>query len=321
MAEQNARLVAAYVEKKREVKQLTSAAREDRRVWQARLTSMETELTANKQHIQDLMDQLQAIAGCQDGSRTRSACSGSAPLQFSPAAAAAAATRAHRDSPGDSSASSTSCTGSPEASSSAGGASFSGRAAAVKQGWVGADIAPAYDARNANSSPLCDATNTRNGSAAVRSGALQGGSQSNCQMPGKPTASQLSTPGIQHQQQADTCAATDQQQQCRERCEQQQQQSDVKQHPCEARDGLMLVEEQQQQLPTVATQQALAELQQRARELEAENRELRAAQLEAEALRQHMQRMQNAEQLKQASSHGWLAGRLAAHCSNRMHHC
>eukprot|EP00878_Enallax_costatus_P042383 GHUV01049722.1.p1 GENE.GHUV01049722.1~~GHUV01049722.1.p1 ORF type:complete len:243 (-),score=64.28 GHUV01049722.1:96-824(-) len=104
MAEQNAKLVAAYVEKKREAKQLQvtsqqhttrnwfalcrascpnlrcwfgtqAAAKEDRRLWQQRLQKMEQELQANKLHITALMQQLHAIAAKQTTGQGTPTCS------------------------------------------------------------------------------------------------------------------------------------------------------------------------------------------------------------------------------------------------------
>eukprot|EP00877_Chromochloris_zofingiensis_P007902 jgi/Chrzof1/3365/Cz12g22140.t1 len=58
MAEENAKLVAAFVEKRQQVKRLQVSAREDRALWQRRQHSMELEVAANKAEIQKLTQQL-----------------------------------------------------------------------------------------------------------------------------------------------------------------------------------------------------------------------------------------------------------------------
>lgn len=265
-----------------------ASAREDRKAWQQRLQKMELELQSNNQHIQQLMQQLHAVAARQQAA---------IPQPDRPSALPCSPPAAQLHS---------------RAAASSGGLSSSSSAGSSKDSRMQDSSTVEFEQGDEvdsssrrllqqqqqqqvlqEASPLGDATN--NSSRLSSRGLWQQSSSANCTAKVQGTRSRANAAADEN-----ACPSAEQQgwavsaAPVAGKASQQQQRRSVVQ----AQD---MCTQQQQQGQLLDARRQLEELQQRARQLEAENAQLKSAQAAATAQIDSLKLMQQAEQLKQVN--------------------
>jgi hypothetical protein len=264
---------------------LQASAREDRKAWQQRLQAMELELQSNKQHIQQLMQQLHAIAAKQ------------VPIPQPDLETAVASALQHSPPKRLRSRVSMSA-GGPSTSSSASSGMQEDSSIRLDQGDEAESCSQHQQPASTllQRSPLGDTTNRVSISSAGRwpqySSAPYSSSPTSKQKAHRPrseshaAADENTVPDTGLHDGAAAASKAHRQQLYQEAMQLQEL-------------ALQQQQRQQQDRQLIDVQRRMEELQQRARQLEAENEQLKSAQAAATAQIDSLKLMQQAEQLKQ----------------------